>query len=167
MSRGATIDIKATGGGLVDEPLVGILTAIAIDDPGAGYTSAPTVTITGGGATSDATATATIDAGTGLLTGITIDDPGAGYTSAPTVTINPDGGATLDATATASVSPLITVDQNGSWLVTSGRTFTDEEIIRLQQHKQMQLVMKVTFRQRLLLLTRVLGQQPLPLTRFQ
>ena len=39
---------------------------------------------------------------TGLLTEITIDDGGAGYTSAPTVTIT-GGGATSDATATATI----------------------------------------------------------------
>ena len=122
---GATIDIKATGGGLVDEPLVDFLTGITITDPGAGYTSVPLVTITGGGG-NGATATATIDVATGFLTGIIITDPGAGYTSVPTVTIDTNGGATSNATATASI--LVTVDQNGSWLVTSGRTFTDEEI---------------------------------------
>ena len=106
---GAAVEVRATGGGLTDQPLVGILTDIDMTVGGNSYTTA-TVEITGGGATSDATATATVVAG--VITEITITDPGSGYTSAPTVTITGDG--TL-ATATATFSPLVTVDQDGTW----------------------------------------------------
>jgi Bacterial Ig domain len=107
------------------------ITGIAVTNAGSGYTSAPTVTITGGGATTDATATATVFGG--VVTGFTVVTPGAGYTSQPVISVsspstgvvtaynlsnggsgydplNPPkvtitgGGATVNATATATVT---------------------------------------------------------------
>ena len=86
----------------------GVVRAITIPPGGGGtgYLTIPTVTITGGGATTNATAVATIAGG--AVTGITLTSGGVGYNgSAVTVTIA--GTTGTGATATAYVTPAVTV----------------------------------------------------------
>lgn len=85
-------------------PTDGIAT-VAVTDGGTGYTAAPSVTITRAATDTTgfgATAVAVIDSATGKVTEVVITNPGAGYSAAPTVSFA-DGGATAQATATATV----------------------------------------------------------------
>jgi hypothetical protein len=81
---------------------VDVIDSITLSTPGVGYTSQPTVTIEHSGNGYGATAVANVNTATGVLTSIDIVNPGRGYTGGTvTVTIS-GGGASLDATATAS-----------------------------------------------------------------
>lgn len=77
----------------------GAIDIIKVTSAGAGYTSTPTVQIVGDGA--NATATAIVSSNT--ISAISVNTRGTGYTTASVVISG--GGASVNATATAIISP--------------------------------------------------------------